>query len=53
LAMQIFGGYGYSKKFPIERMFRDGWGYGVAGGTIQMQKIGIVSQLLGRRFGQR
>ena len=53
LAMQIFGGYGYSKSYPIERMFRDGWGYGVAGGTIQMQKIGIVSQWLGRGFSQR
>jgi len=53
LAIQVLGGYGYSKAYPVERMFRDAWGYGIAGGTIQIQKIGIVSQLLGRRFGQR
>jgi butyryl-CoA dehydrogenase len=34
-------------------MFRDAWGWGMAGGTIQMQKITIASQLLNRRFDQR
>ena len=53
LALQIYGGYGYSKDYPVERMFRDGWAYGIAGGTIQMQKITIASQLLNRRFDQR
>jgi len=52
-AVEILGGYGYSKEYPMERMFRDGWGYGIAGGTIEMQKIGIVSELLGVRFKQR
>jgi alkylation response protein AidB-like acyl-CoA dehydrogenase len=52
-AVQIMGGYGYSKEYPVERMFRDGWGYGIGGGTIEMQKIGIASVLLGRRFSQR
>ncbi|MBA7616566.1 Caffeyl-CoA reductase-Etf complex subunit CarC [subsurface metagenome] len=52
-AVEILGGYGYSKEYPVERMFRDGWGYGIGGGTIEMQKIGIASQLLGRRFSQR
>lgn len=53
MAIQIFGGYGYSKQYPIERMFRDGWGWGIAGGTMEMQKISIASQLLSRRFDQR
>jgi len=53
MAVQIFGGYGYSKQYPIERMFRDSWGWGIAGGSIQMQKITIASQLLNRRFDQR
>jgi butyryl-CoA dehydrogenase len=53
LALQLHGGYGYSQDYPIERMLRDGWGWGVAGGTIQIQKIRIASQLLNRRFDQR
>jgi len=53
LALQLHGGYGYSQDYPIERMLRDGWGWGVAGGTIQVQKVRIASQLLNRRFDQR
>ncbi|MBL7209973.1 MAG: acyl-CoA dehydrogenase family protein [Dehalococcoidia bacterium] len=53
LAMQIHGGYGYSKDYPVERLFRDGWGWGIAGGTIEMQKITIASLLVQRRFDQR
>jgi len=53
MALQIHGGYGYSKDCPIERMLRDGWGWGIAGGTIEIQRITIASFLLGRRFDQR
>ncbi len=53
MAVQIHGGYGYSKEYPVERMMRDGWGWGIAGGTIEIQRITIASQLLGRRFDQR
>lgn len=53
MALQIHGGYGYSKEYPVERMMRDGWGWGVAGGTIEIQKITIASLLLRRRFDQR
>jgi butyryl-CoA dehydrogenase len=53
MAMQIFGGYGYSKEFPLERMLRDGRAWGVAGGTIQMLKITLASMVFGRRFDQR
>jgi alkylation response protein AidB-like acyl-CoA dehydrogenase len=53
MALQIHGGYGYSKEYPVERMMRDGWGWGVAGGTIEIQRITIASLLLGRRFDQR
>ena len=52
-AMQVFGGYGYSKEFPIERMLRDGRAWGVAGGTVQMLRITMASLLFGRRFDQR
>lgn len=53
LALQIHGGYGYSKDYPVERLLRDGWGWGIAGGTIEMQKVTIASFLLDRRFDQR
>ena len=52
-AMQLMGGYGYSKEFPIEQKLRDGWGWGIAGGTIDIQKINIAAALAGRRFDQR
>ncbi len=52
-AMQVFGGYGYNKEFPVERMLRDGRAWGVAGGTVQMLRITMASVLFGRRFDQR
>lgn len=52
-AVQLMGGYGYSKEYPMERRMRDAWGWGIAGGTIDIQKINIASALIGRRFDQR
>ena len=52
-AMQLMGGYGYSKEYPAEQRFRDAWGWGIAGGSIDIQKINIASALVGRRFNQR
>ncbi len=52
-AVQLLGGYGYSKEYPMERRMRDGWGWGIAGGSIDIQKINIASALVGRRFNQR
>ncbi len=52
-AMQIFGGYGYSKEFPVERMLRDGRAWCVAGGTVQMLRVTLAGFLYGRRFEQR
>ncbi len=52
-ALQLMGGYGYSREFPLEQKLRDGWGWGIAGGTIDIQKINIASALVGRRFDQR
>jgi butyryl-CoA dehydrogenase len=52
-AMQLMGGYGYSKQFDMERRLRDAWGWGIAGGTIDVQKVNIASALIGRRFDQR
>jgi alkylation response protein AidB-like acyl-CoA dehydrogenase len=52
-AVQLMGGYGYSKEYPMERRLRDSWGWGIAGGTIDIQKVNIASALVGRRFNQR
>jgi alkylation response protein AidB-like acyl-CoA dehydrogenase len=52
-AMQIFGGYGYSKEYPLERMVRDARAWGLAGGTLQMLKITLAGMIFGRRFNQR
>jgi len=52
-ALQLMGGYGYSTEYPIEQKMRDGWGWGIAGGTIDIQKINIASAMVGRRFQQR
>lgn len=52
-AVQLMGAYGYSKDFPMERRMRDAWGWGIAGGAIDIQKVNIASALVGRRFDQR
>lgn len=51
--MQVMGAYGYSKQYPMEQRLRDGWGWGIAGGAIDIQKTNIASALVGRRFNQR
>lgn len=52
-AMQLMGGYGYSKDFPLEQKMRDAWGWGIAGGSIDIQKVNIAAALVGKRFNQR
>jgi alkylation response protein AidB-like acyl-CoA dehydrogenase len=53
LAMQLHGGNGYTEEYGIERLHRDAHGWAIAGGTPTMQRIRIVTELLGRRFDQR
>jgi alkylation response protein AidB-like acyl-CoA dehydrogenase len=52
-AVQLMGGYGYSREYPMERRLRDAWGWGIAGGAIDIQKVNIASAMVGRRFDQR
>ncbi len=52
-AVQLMGGYGYSKAYPMERRMRDAWGWGIAGGAIDIQKTNIAAAMAGRRFNQR
>ena len=52
-AMQLMGAYGYSKEFAMERRLRDSFGWGIAGGAIDIQKVNIAAAMVGRRFDQR
>jgi butyryl-CoA dehydrogenase len=51
--LQVMGGYGYSKEYPMEQRVRDSFAWGIAGGTTDVQKTNIVSAMIGRRFNQR
>jgi alkylation response protein AidB-like acyl-CoA dehydrogenase len=53
LAMQLHGGNGYTEEYGLERLHRDAHGWAIAGGTPAIQRVRIVSELLGRRFDQR
>ncbi len=46
-AIQIFGGYGYIKEFPVERSMRDAKLASIGGGTSEIQKLIIARSLLG------
>jgi len=45
-AVQIFGGYGYTKEYPVERMMRDAKITEIYEGTSQVQKMVIAGNLL-------
>jgi butyryl-CoA dehydrogenase len=45
-AIQIFGGYGYVKDYPLERYYRDARICGIYEGTDEMQRMTIARQLL-------
>jgi len=45
-ALQVFGGYGYMKEYPIERYFRDARLLEIGAGTSEIQKLVISRELL-------
>ena len=45
-AVQIFGGYGYTKDFPAEKFFRDSKLCTIGEGTSEIQKIVIAREIL-------
>jgi alkylation response protein AidB-like acyl-CoA dehydrogenase len=47
-AVRIHGGYGYSKEFPVERLYRDAPLLCIGEGTNEMQRIIIAKQLVER-----
>lgn len=47
-AIQVLGGYGYMKDYPVERMFRDAKLMQIVEGTNQIQRLVIARNLLKR-----
>lgn len=45
-AIQILGGYGYTKDFPVERMMRDAKLLDIGAGTTEIQKRSIARQVI-------
>lgn len=45
-AVQIFGGYGYTKDFPVEKFYRDAKLCTIGEGTSEIQKVVISRQIL-------
>jgi alkylation response protein AidB-like acyl-CoA dehydrogenase len=45
-AVQIFGGYGYTKDYPVERYYRDSKLCTIGEGTSEIQKVVIAREIL-------
>jgi isovaleryl-CoA dehydrogenase len=48
-AVQVFGGYGYTREYPVERFMRDAKITQIYEGTNQIQRVVIARDLLGAR----
>ena len=49
-ALQIHGGYGYTKEYPVERFFRDARVFTIYEGTSEIQRIVIANHILEDRY---
>ena len=47
-SLQLHGGYGYMKDYPIERMFRDARLVAIYEGTSEIQRVVIANHVLGK-----
>lgn len=45
-AVQIFGGYGYSREYPVEKLMRDAKIYQIFEGTNEIQRVVIANHLM-------
>ncbi len=48
-AVQIFGGYGFSTEYPVEKLMRDAKVFQIYEGTSQIQRLIIAKELFSRR----
>lgn len=51
-ALQVFGAMGYSRNLPMERMYRDARMFTIGGGTAQVLRNMVATQILGRKLPQ-
>jgi alkylation response protein AidB-like acyl-CoA dehydrogenase len=49
-AIQVLGGYGYTKEFPVERYYRDAKITEIYEGTSEIQRLVIARSILGRQL---
>ena len=52
-AIQLLGAEGYGRHHPVERMFRDARAFTLAGGSAEIQRLGIATKILGRSLPQQ
>ena len=45
-AVQVMGGYGYSREYPVEKMMRDAKIMQIYEGTNQIQRLVIANKIL-------
>ena len=48
LAVQLHGGYGYTREYEVERIWRDAKLCTIGEGTSEIQRMVIARQVLGR-----
>ena len=48
-AIQIHGGYGYSREYPVERIYRDNRLMAIGEGTSEIQRMVIARAVIGDR----
>ena len=47
-AIQMFGGYGYSREYPVEKLLRDAKIFQIFEGTNEIQRIVVANNTIGR-----
>ncbi len=47
-AIQMFGGYGYSREYPVEKLLRDAKIFQIFEGTNEVQRMVIGKSVIGK-----
>jgi acyl-CoA dehydrogenase len=48
-AVQVYGGYGYSNEYPVEKLMRDAKIFQIYEGTSQIQRLIVSKEIFVRR----